>query len=158
MKTPKPPKKYSPFSTLPLPTKPMKKVNYARREKLRLKQFGEPIDGQTKGDWIRGMVCAVTGEWGTEDWPIDPAHVGSPDPDERRRGENTRGSGATERFIAPLKREVHNDFDDEDEATFEKRWGVSKQWVREIAVALDEEYRAMHPISSPESHSVEEGG
>lgn len=142
-------REYMHNSTFKRPRKGLNKVNYKRRERLRLKQFGEPIDGQTKGDWIRGMVDAITGEWGTEDWPIEAAHVGSPDPDERRAGNNTRGNGADERFILPLRKDTHFEFDNLDEATFERRHGVTKTWCREIAASLHDEWVAMHP--SPDS-------
>lgn len=145
----KKPKRYSPFSTLPLPDKPMNKVNEKRRAKLRAKQFGD--DDEAKKKWIVSMLCGVTGEAGDEYWPIDPCHVGSPDPDERRAGQNTRGNGADSTYLFPMKRPVHTDFDNLPEAKFEAKYGVSKQWVREMARELDNEWLRKLATEGPAS-------
>lgn len=116
----------------------MKKVNTDRIRRLREKQFGE---GERKREWVMGMLCGVTGQPGTEQWPIDPAHAGSPDPYER--GQSTRAAGADDTYLFPMRREVHSDYDSLDEAKWEEKYGVSKQWVREYAAKLDREWREM---------------
>lgn len=131
-------------STLRIARAPMKKLNPDRERRNRAKQFG--TDG--KREWIMSMVCAATGEWGSDLFPIDPAHVGSPDPNERRAGQNTRGNGADATYLLPLRRDVHRTFDSEDAHHFEELWGVSKQWCREMAAQLDVEWRAMHPTQT----------
>lgn len=121
-------------STFKQPREGLKKVNHERRARLREKQFG--TDG--KREWIMGMLCGVTGQEGTEEFPIDPCHVGSPDPDVR--GQSTRGAGADDTFLFPMRREVHRAFDSLDAQRFEEVFGVSKQWVREMAVSLHEDW------------------
>lgn len=87
------------------------------------------LDGP-KADWIRAQPCCVTGRYGTEDWPIDVAHVGK-----------TRGAGGDGRDVAPLWRPVHSDFDSLDQAKFEEKFGVSKEWVRQHAETLEQEWQ-----------------
>lgn len=107
-----------------------------RARKRRARQFGG-----LKREWIMSMRCAVTGEYGTDFLPIDPAHVGSPDPDER--GQSTRGAGADATYMAPLRRDVHNDFDNLPAGKFENVRQTSKQWIRELAAQLDHEWQGI---------------
>lgn len=110
--------------------------NPERIKKLRAKQFG--TDG--KREWIVSMPCCVSGE-SAGFWPIDPAHTGSPDPDER--GQSTRAAGADSTYMAPLLRPVHTHYDDLPDEKFTAIYGVSKQMVREHALSLDLKWKEM---------------
>lgn len=138
-------------STLPAPEKGMRKINPKRIRKLREKQFGD--DGEAKKKWIVSMLCGVTGTPGTELFPIDPAHVGSPDPDER--GQSTRAAGADSRYLFPLRRDVHDNFDNLPEGKFEELWGVSVQWIREYAEDLDRQWLRMRQAEMDEAERAE---
>lgn len=135
-----------PGSTFKRPRKGLNPVNHERRKRRRAKQFGERGDGLSKGEWIRGMLCGVTGQRGTDDYPIDPCHVGSPDPDERRAGHNTRANGADDTFLFPMRREVHLAFDTLDEKRWEEVFGVSKLWVRQMAAELHREWEQIRDV------------
>lgn len=115
-------------------TTKLEKVNRARRKKLDEKQFGR------KRQWVKSMPCCVTGKYSTPEWPIDPAHVGSPDPDVR--GQSTRGAGADSTFIAPLHRVVHTHFDFLPDGKFLELYGIAKSVIREHAAQLHVEYTA----------------
>lgn len=107
--------------------------NAERRERLYEQQFGD------KGREMSALPCIVTGSYpGEHYWPVDNAHVGSPDPDVRKR---TRAAGADNRFIARLRRDVHRSFDNDTDARFEEKWQTSKLWVRQWAAEFDEFYR-----------------
>lgn len=115
----------------------MRKVNPDRIARLRERQFGD--DG--KAAWIRSMLCGVTGQEGTPDFPIDACHVGSPDRDVR--GQSSRGAGADSTFLFPMRRDIHTMFDSLDEAKWLEATGLSKQWVREYAESLHQEWVRM---------------
>lgn len=114
--------------------KRLRKSNPKRRAKLYEIQFG------TKGDDMKGLPCWVTGTPVDPDgyWTIENAHVGSPDPDARKR---TRGAGADNTFIARLRHDVHRSFDEDPDDVFLNRWQSTKQWVREKAAEFDAWYR-----------------
>jgi len=114
----------------------MRKLNPDRIARLRAKQFGED---EAKRAWIVGMLCGVTGEDGTEEWPIDPCHVGSPDPDER--GQSTRAAGADDTYLFPMRREVHSAFDSLPDDKFTELFGCSKLWVRQMSLQLHREWQ-----------------
>lgn len=110
----------------------LKKKNEARRKRLYEFQFGQ------KGADMESLPCWVTGTPPSEYAEVDNAHVGSPNPDERRR---TRGAGANNKYLARLRRDVHRSFDEDTDDVFERLWQTSKQWVREKAEEFDAWYR-----------------
>lgn len=114
----------------------LKKVNPKRLRRLRAMQFG--TDG--KREWVMAQLCCVTGHPGDPEWPIDPAHVGDPDPDAKGR---TRATGAGPERLAPLWRPVHTDFDNLPADVFENKYGVSKTWVRQHAELLHEAWLSL---------------
>lgn len=125
---------YMANSTFKRPRTGLRPINHERRKKLREKQFG--VDG--KREWVMAMLCGVTGLEGTEESPIDPCHVGSPDPDEPEQ--SSRGAGADSTYLFPMRREVHVAFDTLPADKFEELFGVSKQWVREYALYLHHDW------------------
>jgi len=103
-------------------------VNEKRQQKLRAKQFG--TDG--KREWVMSLPCGLTGQLGTPENPIDPAHVGK-----------SRGAGGGPEMMFPLLRyPAHRDFDGLSEAAFERKYKKTKGWVREQACLLHEKWVA----------------
>lgn len=106
----------------------IKPVNPKRLKRLRAMQG---LDGP-KARWIRSMACCVTGHPGTEEWPIDVAHVGK-----------TRAAGGGPEQVAPLWRPVHSDFDSLPADVFEAKYGFSKDMVRAQADDLEREWQRL---------------
>lgn len=101
-------------STLSLGSEPIRKRNHARLQKLRVQQFGD--DGYYEE--ILSTPCIVTGA--TE---VDPAHV-----------VKSRGAGGGPGAMAPLRHDVHFDFDTLGEEKFFAKWEVSKADIRAWAL------------------------
>ncbi|MEQ1573093.1 MAG: hypothetical protein ABL993_02495 [Vicinamibacterales bacterium] len=109
---------------------PLRKRNPERLARLRVAQFDDTGEEGNYYDHITSLACLVTGRS-----PVDPAHV-----------LGDRSTGAGPEGMAPLSREVHDDFDDGllDDAHFQKRHGVSRADIRAWAVQHRAEWDAEH--------------
>jgi len=95
----------------------VKPVNPERKAKLFERNFGD------KAEWIREQPCEVTGADPLA-WKIDAAHA-------KARGMG--GCGGDKRDLVPLVWFVHVAFDEASDGDFLKRYGRTKQSVKDTA-------------------------
>lgn len=94
-----------------------------RRQVRRARLFERTFHSEERVIFIKSLPCEVTGKVSTTPCssPVVNAHMKS------------RGAGGTYRDIVPLSWEVHLDFDVMGALEFERRWGRSKQSIRDRA-------------------------
>lgn len=100
----------------------LKPINRKRIKKLRMEQG---LDGP-KAEWIRTLPSCVTGRWGWEGDPMTVSHV-----------LGTRATGAGPEGTVPMLATENTDWDSLDEAKWLDKYGISKPFVRELAVELN---------------------
>lgn len=104
-------------------------VNRKRKKARYEKCFGP------KSEWMREAYpcCVVTGDPGGWFFKVEHAHV-----------LGTRGAGADESGIVPLRMDVHDHFDGSmTDARFEETWKVSREWIRNRAREIHNEWECV---------------
>ena len=103
---------------------PVKTVNRKRIKTRRAVQFG--VDGYR--EHCIASPCLVTGTT-----PCDPAHILT-----------TRAAGGGPEHMGPLSRNVHTAYDSMGEDAFHRRYGVTKEWVRDRCREFRVAWNARH--------------
>tara|TARA_R100001086_G_scaffold35341_1_gene16033 strand:- start:2684 stop:3019 length:336 start_codon:yes stop_codon:yes gene_type:complete len=95
-----------------------KRVVRKKKQLRRVQRFAKQFHSQERVLFFKSLPCEVTKRLSAG---VQNAHVKS------------RGAGGTYKDIVPLSWEVHLDFDGIGEIEFERRYGRSKQSVRDRA-------------------------